>query len=788
MPHFMLRSSPLCLLIASLGSIMPAAWAEDPPCPSQNKPLTAAPAKTAPAAAAKNAPPKIAEGGKIDVTADQFEGSVAGGKASLKGNVEVRQGDRVIRANEAQVDRNSGSVETNSHIDYSDPLVHVTGASGSYSQSAGADFTSAQFNFLQRAARGSAQEMALTPKGVLDLKGVTFTTCPLNDDSWHIKAKSIVLDTRAKIGTGRDAQIDFMGVPFIYLPWVSFPLSSDRKSGFLFPTIGNTSYGGLQLSVPYYFNIAPNVDFTFEPTEYSHAGPDLAGDLRFLTQDQHGELDWNYLPDDRVFGGSRDRVRFNDVAELPGFWRLTLNASEVSDPFYFEDFSQGPEGASTAFLERSALMSYRDEHWRIDGEAQQYQTIDYTLLLTDRPYARVPRVAVSSDYTLGPEGLIHYGFDSELVNFQRPGGTLEVSGWRADFTPAVSLDLTGPGYFVRPALAWRATQYELDNTAPGQPGSPSRTLPIASFDAGLMFERLAGSHDQRKLTLEPRILYLKVPYRDQDDLPVFDTALPDLLNPVELFRTNRYVGADRVSDADQMSVGVTSRLLDALNGRQFISATLGQTYYFESPRVVLPGETPSTENKSDFVAQVALTAFQDWSADIGVQWDPQTEGSERTQLDLQYKPANDAVINLGYRYERYVFDQVEVSAAWPIKHNWNVFLRDVYSLSDHECTTSVDSTCTVGGVPVESARLVGFLERFAGFEYRSCCWRVRLGVRRYVSSHTGSQDTGIWLQLELTGLASVGSASDASLGQEIRGYLPPEGLNLKNQAPLRGVW
>ena len=223
--------------------------------------------------------------------------------------------------------------------------------------------------------------------------------------------------------------------------------------------------------------------------------------------------------------------------------------------------------------------------------------------------------------------------------------------------PAVSLDLTGPGYFMRPALAWRLTQYELSDLLPGEASSPSRTLPIASLDTGLVFERETGSRDQRTLTLEPRLLYLDVPYRNQEQLPVFDTALPDL-TPVELFNTNRYVGADRVSDANQVSLGVTSRLLDAQDGRQFLAATVGQTYYFEAPRVTLPGETPITARHSDFVAQLALTAFQDWSADMGVQWDPQNERSERTQVNLQYKPAPEAVINLAYRFERFVQEPV----------------------------------------------------------------------------------------------------------------------------------
>jgi LPS-assembly protein len=808
MPHFMPRPRPLWLLIALLGGFTPAAWAEDPPCPTQ---VPAPAAKTAPAAtgtktpagAKKRLPVTPVAGGDIDITSDAGTLGVDG-TATLRGNVQMHQGDREIRANEVQYSPQNQSVKTDGHIDYNDPQLHVSGeGGGSYSSAAGADFKSAHFDLHQRAARGTATDMSVTPAGVVSLKGVTFTTCPVHDEAWQIKADSIVLDTRSQVGTGRDAQIDFMGVPLVYLPWLSFPLGNERKSGFLFPTIGNTSSSGLQLSDPYYWNIAPNADFTFEPTVYSKRGADLGGDLRFLTQDQHGELQWNFLPDDTVFGGSRSRLQLNEVAELPDDLRLTIDAQHVSDLLYFQNFSATPEGTSTAFLEQRATLSYRDDHWSVDAQAQQYQTIDDTLPVDESPYARAPWLAVGSAYTF--DDIVHYGFDSEIVDFRLSDGPTGPTGWRGDFTPAVSLDLTGPGYFMRPALAWRLTQYELADLLPGEASSPSRSLPIASLDTGLVFERQTGSRDQRTLTLEPRLLYLDVPYRNQDQLPVFDTAVPDL-TPVELFSTNRYVGADRVSDANQMSLGVTSRLLDAQDGRQFLAATLGQTYYFEIPRVTLPGETPITARHSDFVGQLALTAFQDWSAGMGVQWDPQNERSERTQINLQYKPAADEVINLAYRYERFVqelvvdgvpvpspcapnavqnaiqtaaqypvtlmrpigqtfcdsqgFDQVDLSGAWPVKGNWNVFFRDVYSIRDNK-----------------------ELEQFAGFEYRSCCWRLRLGARRYVSTFTGAEDTGIWLQLELAGLAGVGSASDTSLSEEIRGYTPADATSQRIGTP-----
>lgn len=799
MPLFMLRPGPLLCLLAAAGLRCAVAHAADPPCPQSPAPSAAAPGLGAPA------PRKGADDDVVNIESDHATVGVDG-RATLSGNVEARQGERLLRSNQMQYDRDAQSIQSDGHIDYRDPLVEITGANGSYSAARGAAFHGAQFALQQRSARGTADDLRLTPDGVLDLKGVTFTTCPVHEDDWLLKASDITLDTRTKIGTARNATVDFMGVPLIYLPWVSFPLSDERKSGFLFPGIGNTSTGGVQVTVPYYWNIAPNADFTFQPTEYTKRGPDLGGDLRWLTENQHGELDWNYLPYDSHFGASRSRERLKDVWDLPLETRLTLDAANVSDTEYFEDFSQGPEGASTAFLNRSAELSYRSEYWRAQAQVQQYQTIDIVNLAPlQRPYARLPRLTLGAGDSVGSSVMLRYGFDSELVDFHRNIDGPDNNGWRADLMPHATLDVTGPGYFLRPQIAYRVTQYELDSLAQGYTRqAPSRALPIASLDAGLQFEKYAGSRDQRKITLEPRVLYLYVPYRNQDQIPVFDTAVPDL-NPVELFRDNRYVGADRVSDANQVSVGVTSRLLDAGDGRQFLAATLGQSYYFQTPRVTLPFEAPATGKRSDFVAQISLTAFQDWSADIGVQWDPENARSERTLLNLQYKPADNAVINLAYRYERFQyiqpnpdqpgvspywqgFDQLELSGAWPIRANWDLFVRDVYALRDYTPVTPL--TVAPPGTPQATTVVEtrGELERFVGIQYRSCCWRLRLGVRRFVNNHDGSQDTGIWLQLELAGLAGVGSASDAFLTEEIRGYRPLDAPVTRSQGPLKSIW
>jgi len=731
------------LLAAAGGAAVAQSAPEPASCPDLRAALAATDRPSA-TAAPRNTDGKL---GDIEISSDEATVGV-GGDAVLKGDVRVREGDREIRAEDVQYDASDNAFKAVGGIEYTDPQVHVKGGGGGrYSATGGADFTAAEFELRDRAARGAADRMQLTPAGVIQLQGVRFTTCPANDTAWQLRADEITLDTRTQLGTGRGARVDFKGVPIMYLPWLSFPLGTQRKSGFLFPSLGHSQRSGVQLVVPYYWNIAPNADFTFEPALYGRRGVDVAGQFRYLTRRQRGKLSLNYLPADRLADQDRSRIRIEHVANLPHELRFIVDAENVSDADYFEDFAQGQQGTSTPFVERLARLTYRDEHWRFAGEMQDFQTIDRDLAPLDRPYTRTPRLVANADFGWGPAEAFRYGFDSELVNFERSVG---VTGWRVDVMPTASLDLSGAGYFLRPGFAWRHTRYELDDVAAGEATSRSRTLPIGSLDAGLVFERDAGSQGQRRVTLEPRLLYLNIPFRAQDDLPIFDTALPDL-NLVQLFRTNRFVGADRVSDADQLSVGVTSRLFDADSGAQYLAATLGQSYYFDSPRVRLPDEPPGSRNSSDIIAQLALTAYKDWNADLGLQWNPNESRSERAQVNVQYRPGPERVVNLGYRMQRERLEQAEVSSAWPVGQRWAVFGRLVHSFQDN--TT---------------------LERFGGVEYRSCCWRLRFLGRRFVSSRTGEQDTGFYLQLELTGLASVGSAADSFLATAIRGYSRPE--------------
>jgi LPS-assembly protein len=740
------RSSPL--LIAAIAACLAGdgATAAENQCPA---PVRAT--GTGHPATPQRAEPALADT-PIEYEADGVE-ATRDGTYLLQGDVLIKQGERTLKTRNAKYNTQEQSFSVDEDVQYADPELMVSGTSAQVDQVGGATFEGAQFELKDRNARGSADRIQVTRDSQLKLNGVRYTTCPVGEEDWVIRASDIDIRQRAGIGFGRGVRLDFKGVPILYAPFISFPVGNQRKSGFMFPTIGTSSRSGSSLAVPWYWNIAPNYDATFVPTWFSKRGGKLDSEFRYLTELGRGTLQTEYLPQDDEFGDSRHYVHYLDRSDFTDTLRLDIDAANVGDSQWFEDFGLGPEGTSISYLERTASLTYLTQHWLAVLRAQNFQTIDDLGIPPElRPHTMAPQLAVHAGFPNQLAGL-QFGLDMEVGNFAHNYEDRVTTGWRADFAPEVRLPLRGAGVYLEPAASWRYTSYRLDDTGPPlADDAPSRSAPILSVDGGLIFERPSGRRAQRLQTLEPRFMYLYVPFRNQNDLPVFDTATADL-NLVQLFRTNRYVGADRLSDANQISVGFTSRLLDAENGKQFISGTIGQTYYFDAPRVALPGEVLGDTEFSDIIAELDVTAFGDWNVGMGVQYDPNETRSEKGDVQLQYKPAFDRVANIGYRFRRGSIEQVDGSVAWPIGNDWSAYARLVYSLEDNKS-----------------------LDQFAGLEYRSCCWRIRAVARRYVSDRTGDTDTSFLLQLELNGLSSVGVGADAFLERAIRGYStsPPE--------------
>ena len=683
---------------------------------------------------------------RIDITSDEGELGREG-DATLTGNVRIRMGQRLLTADGAEIDAEARGVRLTGHVEFLDPQLHVRGRGGEYLGGSGS-FEGAEFELPEKSVRGAADAVRLRGESVIDLEGVRYTTCPAGREDWILSAGLISIDQESRIGTGRDVRLDFKGVPILYTPWLTFPVGEERKSGLLFPSIGTSNRTGTQIAVPYYWNLAPNYDATLTSRLFFSRGLRLDPEFRYLTERSAGEFSAEYLFHDSDYGDARGFAELQHVTRFRPLARLAVDAAYATDTSYFEDYGIGFEGTSITFLDRLAELRQDTAHWSFTGRVRDYQVLDLALPDEEDPYTQLPRLVALGRWD-DLRGGMQAGLRAEAVNFS---SDLREDGARVDVEPMVGWRRDSRGAYVEASAAWRATAYALRDTAPGVDDSPVRSLPVLSAGTGLVLERAAGSNGQRRQTLEPRVMYLYVPYRDQSELPVFDTALPDL-NLVQLFRTNRYVGADRVGDANQLNVGITSRLLDAAGGRQYLSATLGQAFYFEDLRVVLPGEPLRDRATSDLIAELDLAAFRNWSARLAYQWNPDQSRTEYSDVRVQFQPASDRVVNAAYRFRNDLLEQVDVSAAWPFAGRWRGFGRWVYSLQE-------DKT----------------LDQFVGLEYGSCCWALRIVTRRFLSSRTGDVDTSVGLQLELKGLSSVGTDAESFLRDAIRGYsaLPPE--------------
>ena len=692
-----------------------------------------------PAPATKDRDPKDQpiqlKGGHAEMTRE--------GDAKLTGGVTIVQGEREVSAESATYDASERRFEVEGDVEYRSPDIRLKGGSGSWNALGTGRFSGAEFELPQRPARGSAKSLEMDGAGTLKLEGVRFTTCPAGQTDWELRADSIEIDQKTQQGTGRNVRVDLKGVPILYTPVISFPVGGARKSGFLFPSFGNSDKSGFELGVPYYLNLAPNYDLTLTPFVMSRRGFGLGLDFRYLTGNSRGKFGNDYLPGDDLANRDRRLTTLEHQTDFSDRLRFDADLADASDSRYFEDFGLGPDGTSITFLDRQLHLAWIGNGWRLDSRVQDHQVIDTAVDALDRPYSRLPQVAFTGLWPM-PAG-IEASLNAETVWFEREVG---VTGLRADAMPRLAWGLRGAAYHLEPSAAWRMTAYELSDTDAAADDSPHRSAPILSLDSGLVFERESGERDQFLHTLEPRLRYTWIPFREQDDLPVFDTALPDL-NLVQLFRTNRYVGADRLGDANELAAGLTTRLLRAENGQQYLTATVGQRFYFESPRVVLPGEVAETRSASNLVGEVELTAWRSWGARAAVEWDAEQSNTLRGEASVQYRPAPDTVVNLGYRYREGLLEQWDAGFAWRLSPSWQLYARQVYSTLEDKS-----------------------IDRFAGFEYSGCCWRLRLLGRNYVSNRTGESDNSILLQVELRGLSSVGTRSDTFLERAIRGYSP----------------
>lgn len=666
------------------------------------------------------------------------------GRLTLIGNAEAQRGYQRLRAERLIYSELDRTVDAEGGVTYDEPLLNITGTNGTFwlDEHRGQMFDT-HYRFYDRHGRGDARKAYIVRPGVSRFKKALYTTCPDDSNTWLLRATKVTLDENTGAGVARNARLSIKGVPLLYTPYISFPIDDRRKTGFLIPSFGSSDNSGLELKTPFYWNIAPNYDALFTPRYLSDRGTQLTTELRFLQPVQEGLVRVEYLHEDELTDEQRSRVIVRNKMRFSDHLTAGIDYDRVSDKDYLTDLGDSLSLASITHLRRTANVEYTTDWWQLGLQIDDYQTVDRTIAQQNRPYQRLPRVIFNAESPLQPLGL-ESRLESEAVRFD---GDQRITGDRVDLWPRISRPIRGAAFDITPTAGLRYTAYRLDNQLAGQAENPTRSTPFFSLDNVLYLERdfALGGSDYTQ-TLEPRIFYLYTKGTRQDDLPLFDASTPTF-SYRELFEDNRFNGVDRMGDANQAAIAVTTRFIDPDSGAEKLRASVGQLHYFANRNVTLNNGAPETDSTSNIAGELEMALSRSWTGKADLIWDPHDSNTERANASIQYRPGFRKIANLSYRYLQGSQNQIDASILWPLSPSWHVIGRWYYDISDSQK-----------------------LETLAGIEYDSCCWGIRLVTRDYIDSTSQTNNRVYMAQFVLKGLATFGSKIESILEDGILGY------------------
>jgi len=682
----------------------------------------------------------------MDIVADSAELSRETNENIFLGKVEHTQGSQQIFAEAMRYNQETGQMDAQGDVLMITPDMRMSAPRVSYNtKTRSGDATDVLYRMPGILGRGTSENTNIIDDLHSEHNTVTYTTCAPGDNAWSLHADKLIMDQEEGVAWATHATINVGDMPIAYLPAMSFPLDDRRRSGVLRPTFSNSKENGFDFTLPYYLNLAPNYDLTLYPRYLTERGAMLGGEYRFLTEMANGTISADVISDDKYTGNSsRSSLKIDTSATFND--RLTGNFlfNEVSDNDYLDDFGGTLAVANTTQLERRAEMKYQADNWYSLVKFQDYQALNAT-----EQYARLPQVLFhgDNDKLRGNSPLI-MELDAEAVSFSKDDANA-IEGERYDIKPRVALDLREPWYHLKPALSVRHTAYNTNTSNNITDGSVSRSTYTASIDSGLYFERNTSWFGEGALqTLEPRAYYLYTPHKDQRNINVFDTAAYGF-DFAQLFRDNRFNGPDRVGDANQLTLALTSRTLSDQNGAEIFRASIGEVFYFEDRRVQIDNSAAATTNKSDLVGEIAWKPAQNWETKLNALFDTNTDDVKTATASANYYASNTELFNIKYIYNDASTtatdnnQQLDISGIWSVAPKTNVFARLNRSLKDDKD-----------------------LDALAGFEYGSCCWRVRT----FASRATGDESPTFTVEFELNGLGRIGDDTETLLNDRIYGY------------------
>ncbi|ALA24081.1 Organic solvent tolerance protein [Piscirickettsia salmonis] len=733
---------------------------------------------------------------------------------TLTDNVYLYQQGRDLRADTVHLTRDPKTgdmtqINATGHVRYREPSILIIGKNAHWQpQKQQAQINDVQYRFKLKKdrssqkvtanntqlsnpgtgyAHGSATTVSQQSPTLFVLHNATYSTCaPIPGQTWQLKAKSIKLNQQTGRGEAYDAVLDIKGVPLLYTPYFNFPINNQRQSGFLYPTINFSNDGGLSLTTPYYLNLAPNYDDTIMPTLYTKRGLFLQNEFRYLFGPTTGQLNTSYIHNDHAYGNKRYNVFFGQQTQFTPNLNVYLQYNLASDKDVFNDFSleENTLANSTNIIQlpRSAGFSYITDNLNFNGNLTSYQFPDPTLSLGNRYYAKLPELNFSNAVNFNQ---LQLGVDSQYINFYKApvDNVTPPTGQRSYLAPYLAWSgQTDFGYF-KPSLSYSQTYYNLNNNTQGQ-DHLSRGIPILDLDSGLYFDRnVQINNTHYKQTLESRLYYLYVPYRDQNQIPIFDSGIKPF-DYNSLFTNNRYYGIDRIGDTNQISLALESALINN-NGEQIIKGGIGQIFYFHTRKVHLsPAESGLDHRLSDLTSFLSWNMLPSITLSTNINWSTYDHRLTRDNYNIQYKPDLNHIFNVGYTHdnENYgVLSQDDLingvappntkglysSMYWALNSSWRLFGGGNYLWFKDQSTSK--------------KRLAS---AFAGIEYSSCCSAIRFFISHSlkdddpndVSTIDGRGQDTIMLQFLLKGLSRFGSGSINNLLQQINGYQGDSGF------------
>jgi len=718
--------------------------------------------RPSPSAGSPARPPPAAEPprGVLFLRADRFEGDQD--QIVAEGSVELRSRYETVLADWLTYDVAADEIWAKGNVTIRRGYDWITGPELRFTRDTERGFfTDPRFFIAEASGSGSAAQIRFAGPDRYEVTDATYTTCIAPNHDWYLKSEQLEVDSLRKVATAHNATVNFMGANVIYAPWLEFPLSNERKSGFLTPIFGSSGLRGFEVLAPYYLNLAPNYDATIAPRLMTKRGLQLIGQFRYLLGEGDppwgqatGEVNAEILPDDRVTHDSRYLLAWKHNEQFTPWLAAFVNLNKVSDDTYFADLADRVAVTSQKTLPRDVGMLATNGPWSLLARAQSFQTLqDPNQPVVIPPYNRLPQVLGTLQETQAL-GLWWSGF-TEYANFTQ--GALTVNGTRFVVHPTVAWTRSGPSWFVTARAGVQYRQYDLDTTTDLLTEKrPSVTVPITSLDGGLIFEREDRIFNTDIVqTLEPRAFYVYIPFRKQDQTPIFDTALDDF-NFTQLFSENRYLGSDRVGDANELTLALTSRFIDPGTGAERLRLAVGQRFYFSDQRVTL-NENPRSASTSDFLLGAEGRLNEAWSLASLLQYNFDSSEVERFSAGLRYTPSPGRVLSATYRYTRQLVDpvggfeeinQVDLAGQWPVSSHVTLLGRWNYSLVDRKT-----------------------LEGVAGIEYNGDCWVLRV-VGQRLTTTTQQTSTSVYVQIELNGLARVGTSPLELLRRSVPGYVP----------------